>query len=236
MGREINIARQVLQATELRSLQRIEAREFRLVSSNKTTKKPKKSRPTPELEKALHAYDRRKLAGEELTYEAIQAEAGVSSTPVRRAFAMREAKQQIDQTDTIVLSMSAQEKFDAKVRALRKNLDFEVETKAREETRKRLDEWHIPNYLKLLHEVEKMLQYKRGIMSRAEYRKILRCVHPDTGGHVSEANRNEAFRLFTQYEAKLVDDNEEARLKRVSTLPQTVEELLARKRQKGARA
>jgi hypothetical protein len=72
-------------------------------------------------------------------------------------------------------------------------------------------------------------------MSRADYRKILRCVHPDTGAHVSDANRNEAFRLFTQLEARLVDDAEQADLKRVSTLPKTVEEMLARRKTKAGR-
>ena len=233
MGKQIEIARQVLETTERRSLKQIHGKEFnRLVHVDKT---PKPKKTNEKLEKALHAYDRRKQAGEELTYEAIQQEAGVSSTPVRRAIAMREAEAKASTDATVSLSASAKEKLQAAIRREMKRLELETETRVIEETKRRIEEWHLPNYMKLLRTVEDMLKFKRGLMSRADYRKILRCVHPDTGAHVSDANRNEAFRLFTQLEARLVDDAEQADLKRVSTLPKTVEELLARRKTKAGR-
>jgi hypothetical protein len=233
MGKQIEIARQVLEKTERRSLKHIHGKEFnRLVHVDKT---PKPKKTNEKLEKALHAYDRRKQAGEELTYEAIQKEAGVSSTPVRRAIAMREAEAKVSVAETAGLSASAQEKLQIAIRREMKRLELEVETRVLNEAQKRIEEWYLPDYMKLLRKVEKMLEYKRGLMSRADYRKILRCVHPDTGAHVSDANRNEAFRLFTQLEARLVDDAEQADLKRVSTLPKTVEEMLARRKTKAGR-
>jgi len=235
MGREPELALQVLMATKRSSLRLIHAKEFKRLTTDGKTKKPKPTKPTPELEKALHAYDRRKLAGQELTYEAIMQEAGVSSTPVRRAIAMREAEEKVSKEAVAGLSMSAQQKLDAAIRNAVKRLELEFETRVIEETKKRIEEWHLPNYMALLRKVEDMLKFKRGLMSRADYRKILRCVHPDTGAHVSDANRNEAFRLFTQLEARLVDDAEQADLKRVSTLPKTVEEMLARRKTKAGR-
>jgi hypothetical protein len=233
MGKQIEIARQVLETTERRSLQYIRKNEFNRFAHVSKPPKPKKT--NEKLEKALHAYDRRKQAGEELTYEAIQQEAGVSSTPVRRAIAMREAEEKASTDAAAGLSMSAKEKLQAAIRGEIKRLELEAETRAINEAQKRIEEWFLPDYMKLLRKVEKMLEYKRGLMSRADYRKILRCVHPDTGAHVSDANRNEAFRLFTQLEARLVDDAEQADLKRVSTLPKTVEELLARRKTKAGR-
>jgi len=233
MGKEIEIARDVLGKTEHRSLRLIHSSEFKRFTNAGKPPKPKKT--NEKLEKALHAYDRRKQAGEELTYEAIQQEAGVSSTPVRRAIAMREAEEKASADAVSGLSMSAKEKLQAAIRAEIKRLELEAETRAINEAQKRIEEWFLPDYMKLLRKVEKMLEYKRGLMSRADYRKILRCVHPDTGAHVSDANRNEAFRLFTQLEARLVDDAEQADLKRVSTLPKTVEEMLARRKTKAGR-
>jgi hypothetical protein len=233
MGAEIEIARGILEKTERRSLQHIQRKEFNRVRHVTKPQKPKKT--NEKLEKALHAYDRRKQAGEELTYEAIQKEAGVSSTPVRRAIAMREAEAKASVAETAGLSASAQEKLQIAIRREMKRLELEAETRAINEAQKRIEEWFLPDYMKLLRKVEKMLEYKRGLMSRADYRKILRCVHPDTGAHVSDANRNEAFRLFTQLEARLVDDAEQADLKRVSTLPKTVEEMLARRKTKAGR-
>jgi hypothetical protein len=229
MGGEIERAREVLEKTQRRSLELIHSKEFRVPSARKP---PAPKKTNEKLEAALHAYDRRKQAGEELTYEAIQKEAGVSSTPVRRAIAIREAEEKASTDAVAGLSMSAKEKLQAAIRSEVKRLELEAETRAINEAQKRIEEWFLPDYMKLLRKVEHMLEYKRGLMSRADYRKILRCVHPDTGAHVSDANRNEAFRLFTQLEAKLVDDAEQADLKRVSTLPKTVEELLARRRKK----
>ena len=65
MGKEIKIARQVLEVTNRRSLKGYRSKEFnRFVHVDKPGK-PKKDKPpiTPEVEKALHAYHRRKLAG-----------------------------------------------------------------------------------------------------------------------------------------------------------------------------
>ena len=65
MGQDTDRARQVLAATERRSLQLIHAHEFRLTSASKTPR-PKPKPISTERERAFAAYDRRKAAGEEL--------------------------------------------------------------------------------------------------------------------------------------------------------------------------
>ena len=68
---------------------------------------------------------------------------------------------------------------------------------------------------------------------RKEYRKILGCLHPDAVEDPERKPRfEEAFQLFKRYKARLVDDSEQADVKRDSTLPRTVEEMLARKTMK----
>ena len=78
MGKEADRARQVLEATERRSLQLIHAHEFRLTSASKTPR-PKPKPISTERERAFAADDRRKAAGEELTWEAVRAEAGTGA-------------------------------------------------------------------------------------------------------------------------------------------------------------
>jgi hypothetical protein len=190
----------------------------------------KKAKLSPQVERALWVYDRRRMAGESLAYDDMELEAGVSSSAFSRAIAIRMAEDKIATEQAIALSKSAAKKLVLAIRRATRELDMQYETRVRNEAKKLLDEWHIPDYLKTLRTVQTMLKWKRGIMSRAEYVRIIRCLHPDTGAHVTDENRNEAFRLFTQYEARLVDDNEQVDLKRVSNLPSTVEELLARKR------
>jgi hypothetical protein len=182
----------------------------------------------PQLQKALDAYDAFMAVGVEPTREQIEERAGVSSGIAQRAFERRRTEAIVagEAIAFPVMSKAAR----AQLRRLEKRLELEAEWRARQEAKRIIGTLSIPNYLETLRKVEQMLKFKRGIMSRAEYVQIIRCLHPDTGAHVSEANRNEAFRLFTQYEAKLVDDQEQADLKKVSSLPSTVEELLARKR------
>jgi alkylated DNA nucleotide flippase Atl1 len=197
-----------------------------------------KAKPKPENEKldaALAEYDRRKLAGEAISRTAIAEAIGSSGMPAQVAIKLRQEQEELVRQEEVVLSASMQEKFDARVRAFKKTFDHEVETKVIGQIKQRLDEWYIPEYMKLLREVKQMLTWKRGVMTRKEYNKVIRCLHPDTGGHASDEARGEAFRLFTIHEARLVDDAEEARLKRVVGLPNTVEEMVARKRTKSAR-
>jgi hypothetical protein len=188
----------------------------------------------PQLQKALDAYDAFMAAtGIEPTREQIEERAGVSSGIAQRAFERRRTEAGVAGGEIALPPMSKAAR--AQLKRLEKRLELEADWRARQEAKRIVTEMSIPYYMELLAKVDRMLAWKRGIMNRAEYITIIKVLHPDTGAHVSDANRNEAFRLFTQYEAKLVDDQEQADLKRVSTLPRTIEELLARKR-KGFRA
>jgi hypothetical protein len=201
---------------------------------------PKQRGLSPQVEKALHVYDRRKLAGESLSYDAMEAEAGVSSSAFSRAIAIRQAEEAVVKQAEIILSASAQEKFDAKVRAFEKNFDLKVETLGRELFNK-WKEGAIQGYFDELRKVESLINNPRwAIMPLAHYKKIVACLHPDNARPGHEDRFNEAFVLFNDYKPKLVDlsseKDEKARLKRIelrgNPLPRTVEEMLARKTMK----
>ena len=217
------------------SIQLIYSNNFRLPIDRKTAPAPAASRQrdhSPKTKEALKAYDRQKAAGETPTLKSVAKEAGTSDIPSRKAITIRKTEEAA--IGSVDLPKSWQEKFDAKVKAFQKSFDLEVQIKAREQNLEWQKEVDFPNYMALLRKVQGMLENKHGVMKRAEFRVIQRCLHPDTGAHVSDANRNEAFRLFMSLEARLVDDDrEQADLKRVSTLPRTVEEMMARRRRGG---
>ena len=227
MGRDPDRSRLILEKTERRSLRLIHDKEFRFTSDGKPTKPVKAetpAKPDEPLARALAAYDRRKMAGEDLTYGAIGKEAGVSSTPVRRAIAIRKNEENIEGFN---LSATAEQKLDMAIRVARRKLEQEFETRVMLEAKRRQDEISLPHYFETLRRVERKLAAHRGVMPRSEYRKILACLHPDSVEDPARKPRfEEAFRLFNSYEVKLVSDDKAAAL---SGLPKTREEMMARK-------
>lgn len=179
------------------------------------------SKPKPAMARAIHAIERRVQAGEPLLREAIVEEAGISRGIADSALAAWRARTPAN-SDDIVLSASAQKKYDAKVRAFKKSFDYAVETKARQV----ITETTIPHTLKQLARIEALMKQGSKVMSKAEYRTVLACLHPDASH--SKEKLAEAFRIFSSYRFQLADDEPERKL--ISGMPRTVAELLARKR------
>jgi DNA-binding transcriptional regulator YhcF (GntR family) len=207
--------------------------------------KPKNPATEAKLAAALNAYDRRKQAGEEITYDALMEEAGTSSMPVRRALSIRKGQEELGEQAEIILSASMQEKFEAKVRAIQKQMALEFETAVRAEAKRRDDEIGFPAYFKKLKEVEALLNSPRwAVMPTIHFKAILACLHPDNARPGHEDRFNEAFNIFNNYKPKLIDVSKEKeekdRLKRIelrgAPLPRTVEEMMARKTMKRTRA
>jgi len=258
MGQDPVRARDVLVATKRRSLQHVYEREFRFAHVSKTAPvKPK--RPNPKRQQAFDAYDKLKAAGETPTYDTVAAEAGgISTTAVRVVFAVREAEAEREaaeaavaadgnfglDVDTRIAAYSAalppnlRKKFDASIGAYKRELTRGFDEACRREYQKWKDESGITFWLKRLDELERMLTWPRNsVMLKAEYNTILRCLHPDTGAHRTAAERAEAFRLFTHYKLKMIDDEEErenARRELRSNMPKTLAEMIARKTKKTA--
>jgi ribosomal protein S10 len=244
MGRDLERAREVLEATKRTSLQLIFNKEFRVLSAQTTPEtKPepmakkngerrpyKKRTQSPELTRALFVYDRRKEAGEPITGMAIALEADASKTTALTAIKIRQLDGPVV-VDTTALTTTAQTKIEVAMRAYQKKLDAQFEMKVMEEARRRNDELSIPHYLKQIEQLNSVLNSPMGrdkIMTKGEYTTILKCLHPDSLNTRTVEQLQEAFTIFNSYRARLADDEPER--KTASRLPQTREELLARKK------
>jgi len=202
--------------------------------SKKPKPDPKPKPPREALERALAAIDRRRAAGEPVTRALIEEEAAVSPIIAQEAIAIRgtEAKQA---EEKVVFSKSKQKQFDATLaRALKKQqLEQEALFQARVSARitEHLTEYGLPQTLKDWAKAIDAVRYRKGVMKFEEYRKIMKCLHPDFVQHLNPppemmAAFNEAFRIFKQYELLLCNDKENP--KSTPALP-TLAELHARR-------
>ena len=266
MGQDIDRTRQILGTTKRRSLQLIHAHEFRLTSASKTPK-PKSKPISTERERAFAAYDRRKAAGEELTWEAVRAEAKTGHTVVRVVFTAREVEEKIraeiaqeappapDPAQAEQAAASAEftrpleeavlayaskltgaekKRWDKRVEAFKWQIAQEIADQASAQHRKWKEETGIAYYEKRLDNLEGMLTaWRYSVMRKAEYNTIMRCLHPDTAHSRTSEERAEAFRLFTHYKLKMINDDEEriaARRELYSNMPKTLADMLASKK------
>jgi hypothetical protein len=263
MGQDPIRARDVLTATDSRSLQRICRHEFRLVSANKTTPGPVPKPVNEKRERAFAAYDRRKAAGEDLTWAAVQAEAGVSGTVARAIFTVRETEDKVkaetapaveaeaeaatrfnlieELKDEMMaylskLTTAERKRHDARAEAFKWERESKIAADAGYKIRKWEEETGIAFYMKRLDDIERMLKsWPYSVMRKTEYNTIMRCLHPDTAHSRTSEERAEAFRMFTHYKMKMINDEEEritARRELRSGMPKTLAEMDARKKTK----
>lgn len=180
----------------------------------KGTKSPKKEHRdediTPEVEERLA----KAVLDEDKTYEeaakAVPRPDGsvFSNQVVIKAVAKergrREAKAD-PPIDVSTLPLSAQEKLEAAKRQLLKAWEREKEELIRLAALKLIEELLLPHWKEKFdraERIEKMLSKRRGLMSEANYKTILACLHPDNSA--STTKRNEAFRLFSELKDYLV--------------------------------
>ena len=125
--------------------------------------------------------------------------------------------------------MTAQEKLNAAIRQHKRKLDTEFEARVLDECKRRLNDISLPHYAKELGELERSISSRKGIMDRVTYRKILSCLHPDrVQDPVLQKRYEEAFRLFTELEKRILDEKQSPTEFR--KMPRTYEELMAMKR------
>jgi transcriptional regulator with XRE-family HTH domain len=171
------------------------------------------------------------------TYEQAKAELDLKSVqPVKTAVAAELARREPRVERSDLSSMTAQEKFDAAIRAEKRRLENAFEARVLEECRHRLNSLSLPSYTKQLEELERSIKNRKGVMDGVTYKKILACLHPDRliGLLASTADERprllrryeEAFRLFTELEKRVLDEKESPTQFR-RDIPRTYEELMA---------
>lgn len=191
--------------------------------------------------KARAAIHRRKAAGEVLSYDEIEKEAGVSAGSVLAALAAEEAVAEAlagaVKIEDIALTGSAQAKFDAKLRAFQKaykaQLDAEYQAKLTAAVNKWAETYRIPTYLKEIETVRKMLEFKMrhgGVMTRADFRQVLSCLHPDAHASLTPEKMAGAFRIMKEREDMIVMDMLSPKLGSIFDMPFVKDDILNRGR------
>jgi hypothetical protein len=237
MGAHLGVAKEVLTMSGSSSIQTIYRKDFlpRFTSSSKTVR-PRKPQVTDEYEAAMGVIERRAINGESLAYQDIQQEAGISSTAVRRALAVWDAKQEHASDFGKFLSSSATEKLEAAIRQHKKKLDQEFEARIHVEVNRIINEEVLPRYGDKLAKADAIIaaDNRRHTsllfpLSPAQYKAILAALHPDNS--TSPERRAELFQLFKSKEDRLKSPvDTDARLA-AAGLPRNLDELMARRNQ-----
>jgi hypothetical protein len=188
------------------------------------TKSPPRPRVTDPHEQTILA-----LHDQGVPSPKIAVEVGLNERVVHRFVQDEEIRRDAAaQIDPATLSLTAQEKLDAAIRAGKRKLDLEFEARVLAECKHRLDTISLPHYAKQLAELERTISNRKGIMDRITYRKILSCLHPDrVTDELLKKRYEEAFRLFTELEKVVLDEKQSPTEFR--KMPRTYEELMAMK-------
>jgi hypothetical protein len=128
--------------------------------------------------------------------------------------------------DTSILSQTAQQKFAALERRLRSYLEATFNDQVTREVHRHIEEYLLPHYKEKLEKAEMLMKIGKPF-SNAEFRIMLRALHPDS---TDQSHRRAAFDLLMQKEVVLRPEEKDRPL--TSTLPTTIAELLAMKKTK----
>jgi hypothetical protein len=224
MGRNPEVLRSCLGATERRSLLTIYRKEFCgfiTVSKPPTRRKPKLDlTPSPAMQRALNAYDELAAKEEPITAKAIRDRAQVSDTPVRRVFALKSEEAKLDPLTPAEMRATMQKRYELAVRKAR----LEIREELKEEVYRELDGL-VRRVKERSDRADRVLQNFKGVMSKDAFRKIRACLHPD---HNSFKFAAEALQTFSELESVLVKPDDP--IYRGPPLPTTAAELMARRR------
>ena len=133
------------------------------------------------------------------------------------------------------LSPTAQQKLEAWQKKLEADFDYRVRMAAI----KQVEELRIPALEDKIKKLTGMLSWPQfSVMWKAEYNKIVKCLHPDHINSRTVEELAEAFDIFTHYKLKFVNDDEDRRntLRQLhSTMPKSLAEMLAQRAEMLAR-
>ncbi len=110
--------------------------------------------------------------------------------------------------DPSTLSLSAQQKLATAIKQHQQQLNAEYYKRIEEEIRKRLEETVLPHYREKQAEAEKVIKARKGVMDKATFNRIRRCLHPDSRQSVSDKILAEAFDAFMALEKILLDEKD----------------------------
>lgn len=107
-----------------------------------------------------------------------------------------------------MLSMTAQQKFDAAIRQEKARLSAQFSKAVDDKVRQKLDEMILPYWKKQIDEAQQLYARRRGLMDKATFNKIRRGLHPDSRNSISDKVLGEAFDTFMSLEKFLLDEKD----------------------------
>jgi len=165
------------------------------------------------------------------TFKEAEAETGVSNIVARTAVAHEQGRRRAQADPPIdpdTLSFSARQKFDAAIRQHKRKLELEFEPRVQQRLQDLLGDTVLPAYNKSYVEYQEVTKTRKGLMDKATFNKIRRCLHPDSRQSVSDDRLHDAFQLFSKMELLLLDESQYPTA--TFNMPRTYEELMALKR------
>lgn len=227
-GQDIERARPILANSSSKSAELIYRREFRVPSDRKTPKprKPAEVTTSPEMAKALDAYDTIRAGGVEPTKIQVETQAGVSNVVVRKAFERRKTEEAIaaKEPDLEGLPSKWLAKYETAVRQITRKLEAEYDARRSAEVQRHIDEYLMPFYAEKLARAERIMMTSRKPFTVDEYRQLLAALHPDS----LPERRGVMFAIVKDRELLLKPPERDKPLS--GSLPATLAELLAMKK------
>ena len=215
MGQDIGEAQRVLQFTERRSLQHIYAQEFRLTHVSKPPKKP------PDVRQHQASINMRQQ--DWAAFKAQAAERGQSAAQRLGELAAEAVSRPVD----LDPQSPAQAKLNRALRDARIQIRAEEAEAARLDIRRIFDEHVLPEVNRKHERAERIIANFKGLMTRADFRKLLSCLHPDSADEARKARFAEAFQIVKDLEDVLVKPDPKPANPNYRPLPRTAAELMA---------
>lgn len=218
MGSDPTQTRQILETTARRSIRTICDNEFRFPSVGKTTGRASRRPDITKLQRKTIDVIR---ADPSKTLTEIEKAAGVTNIVARFADAFVRGETAAQSSPAALAAIER--------RRLMTELRDQIENEVVGEVQAAWDEHFLPSYRRQLAEAAKVVFTRKGVFSQKGFNTVLRCLHPDTGKHVSDELRGDAFRIFKHYETALIrpDVNEKPR---PEPLPASSLEMMAQRK------
>ena len=234
IAEEIGVSSATIRRARQKSTSSCDEVEPRIGRDGKIRKMP---RPRPKMDAAIAAVQAIAARGDMPTRNNVRA-AGASAHLAQLAVeAFRAAQEVTAEIDETALAKAAETalpktmkaKFDIALKHALKQMEREFEQRVRQRSQENDEKLWKPHYDEKLKLAEAIVAGRDGVFTKADFNKILACLHPDHIASLGEdwaKRHNEAFRLFREAEIKLVGEKESPQ---IGDVPWTLDELLQRK-------
>jgi hypothetical protein len=164
----------------------------------------RRSGPSPEVEQKMAEG----VLDEGKTLEQVTKDFGLPSVQHAKIAVAREEGRREPKVERGDLSMSAQQKFDAAMRAYKAKLDADFNNRVNQRVREFLEETILPKHRQEQEQAYKIMRARKGIMDKASFRLIWSALHPDSRKSISDRKLAEAFDVFSRLEKLLLDEKQ----------------------------